>query len=121
VLSRLNGVAKQSQNDASARCQLAKAYAWLEQWNEALKESEICVHLNPESTEGHYRLMQLYRRMGQTEQAKEEFLKYEATSKRVADENTRREETIKTFLYTIEKQEPTQTKSGAAANDSTER
>jgi Flp pilus assembly protein TadD len=121
VLRRLNGAAKQSQNDASARCQLAKAYAWLEQWNEALKESEICVRLNPESTEAHYRLMQLYRRMGQAEQAKEEFLMYEATSKRVADENTRREETIKTFLYTIEKQQPAQTKSGAPANDSTER
>jgi Flp pilus assembly protein TadD len=121
ALRRLNAVAKQSPNDPSARCQLGKAYLWLEQWNEALKESEICVRLNPESTEGHYRLMQLYRRMGQTEHAKEEFFMYKASSKRVSDENTRREETIKTFLYTIEKQEPAQTKSGAAANNSTER
>jgi hypothetical protein len=33
---------------------------------------------------------------------------YEAASKRMADANARRDETIKTFLYTIQKETPDQ-------------
>jgi tetratricopeptide (TPR) repeat protein len=104
VLRRLKDAAHGLPNYAPAHCQLGKAYHWMEQWDDALRESEVCARLAPDSPDAHYRLMQIYRHMGQTEQAKEQARLYEAASKRVADDNARRDETIKTFVYTIGQQ-----------------
>ncbi len=106
ILRRLNAAAAQLPKDASPHCQLGRAYRWLEQWQPALRESEICARLDPDSAQAHYRLAQLYHHEGQAERAKQEMNLYEAASKRVADENTRRDETMKTFLYTIQKETP---------------
>lgn len=106
TLRRLHAAANLLPKDASPHCQLGKAYRWLEQWPEALRESEICARMDPNSAEAHYRLAQIYQRLGQRERSQREMELYDDASKRTADENARRDETMKTFLYTIQKETP---------------
>ena len=106
ILKRLNVAAERLPNDAGPHCQLGRIYRWLEQWPAALRESEICARLDPDSAQAHYRLGQIYHHEGQLEKAKQEMKLFEAASKRVADENARRDETMKTFLYSIQKETP---------------
>jgi len=105
---RLHAAANLLPKDASPRCQLGKAYRWLENWQEALVESGTCVRMDPDSADAHYRLAQIYRHLGQPERAQKEMKLYEAASLRVADENARREATLKTFLYSIQNQQSDQ-------------
>jgi Tfp pilus assembly protein PilF len=81
---------------------LGKAYRWLERWQDALRESEICARMDPNSADAHYRLAQIYQHLGQQQRAEEQMKLYESASSRVADENARRDETIRTFLYSIQ-------------------
>jgi tetratricopeptide (TPR) repeat protein len=106
ILRRLNAAAERLPSDPGPHCQLGRAYRWLEQWPAALRESEICARLDPDSAQAHYRLGQIYRHEGQQEKANQEMSLYETAAKRVADENARRDETMKTFLYTIQKETP---------------
>ncbi len=106
ILKRLRASAGLLPKDASPHCQLGRAYRWLERWQEALGESETCARLDPDSADAHYRLAQIYRHVGQTEQWQKEMKLYEAASKRVADENARHDATMKTFLYTIQNKTP---------------
>lgn len=106
ILKRLNTAAESLPNDPGPHCQLGRAYRWLEQWPAALRESETCARLDPDSAQAHYRLGQIYHHEGQLEKAKQEMKLFEAASKRVADENARRDETMKTFLYSIQKDTP---------------
>lgn len=106
ILRRLNAAATHLPKDPSPHCQLGRAYRWLEQWHKTLQESEICVRLDPDSAQAHYRLAQIYHHEGDEARAKQEMSLYEEDSKRVADENARRDETIKTFLYTIQGETP---------------
>ena len=106
ILQRLNAAAGRLPNDPGPHCQLGRVYRWLEQWPAALRESEICARLDPDSAQAHYRLGQIYHHQGQPEKAKQEMTLYEGASRRVADENTRRDETMKTFLYSIQKETP---------------
>src|SRR6202158_546734 len=106
ILRRLRASASLLPKDASPHCQLGKAYRWLERWQEALSESETCARLDVNSADAHYRLAQIYQHLGKLERSQEEMKLYDAASKRLADENARREETMKTFLYTIRDQTP---------------
>jgi tetratricopeptide (TPR) repeat protein len=106
ILRRLNSAVGLLPKDASPHCQLGKAYRWVKKWPEALRESEVCARLDPNSAEAHYRLAQIYHHAGKEERSQEEMKLYEAASQRVADENERRDETMKTFLYTIQKETP---------------
>jgi len=108
ILRRLNTAARRLPDDPGPHCQLGRAYRWMEQWQPALQESEVCVRLDPDSAQPHYRLAQIYQHLGQQERSKAEMKIYETVSKRMADENAKREETIKTFLYTIQKAAPGQ-------------
>ena len=74
----------------------------MERWQEALGESETCARLDSNSPDAHYRLAQIYQHLGQLEHWQKEMKLYEGASKRLADENARRDETMKTFLYTIQ-------------------
>jgi len=102
IIKRLNAAAKVLTNDASPHCQLGKAYRWIENWQDALRESETCARIDPNSADAHYRLAQIYQHLGQQTRSEQEMKLYEAASTRVADENARRDETIKTFLYSIQ-------------------
>ena len=62
--------------------------------------------MDPNSAEAHYRLAQIYQHLGQRERSQQEMKFYDDASKRTADENARRDETMKTFLYTIQKEAP---------------
>jgi Flp pilus assembly protein TadD len=105
-LRRLRAAASLLPKDAAAHCQLGKAYRWLGQWHEALGESQICARMDPDSAEAHYRLAQIYEHAGQRDQKQKEIKLYEAASTRVADENARREATMKTFLYHLRQDQP---------------
>jgi tetratricopeptide (TPR) repeat protein len=102
ILRRLRAAVRLMPNDALAHCQLGKAYRWLERWQEALGESETCARLDPDSAEAHFRLAQIYQHLGVAEKSKREMELYEAASLKVADENARRDATMKTFIYTIQ-------------------
>ena len=106
TLRRLNAAASLLPTDASPHCQLAKAYRWLERWQDALRESETCAQMDPNSAEAHYRLAQIYQHFGQRERSRQEMKLHDDASKRIEDENARRDETMKTFLYTIQKETP---------------
>jgi Flp pilus assembly protein TadD len=105
ILRRLHAsVALLPKDDAAPHCQLGKVYRWLDRWPEALDESEVCVRLDPESADAHYRLAQIYEHMQQPEKQRKEIKLYETASKLMADENARRQATMKTFLYTMQKE-----------------
>ena len=104
ILRRLNAATAKLPNEASPHCQLGKAYRWVERWQEALRESEICARLEPNSADAHYRLAQIYQHLGQQQRSQQEMKLYETASARLADENAKRDETIRTFLYSIQSQ-----------------
>jgi tetratricopeptide (TPR) repeat protein len=104
IIERLRVASKSTSNDASPHCQLGRVYRWVERWPDALQESQICVRLDPDSADGHYRLAQIFQHLGQPEKFKQQMDLYERASKRVEDENARRDATMKTFLYTIQKE-----------------
>jgi tetratricopeptide (TPR) repeat protein len=103
ILRRLHAAAKQLPRDASPHCQLGRVYRWIEKLQEARDQAETCVHLDASSAESHYRLAQIYQRMGQKQLAEQEMKFYDAAAEHLANENARRRETMKTFLYTIQK------------------
>ena len=102
ILRRLRTSETLLPKDVSPHCQLGKAYRWLERWPEALTESKICVRMDPNSADAHYRLAQIYQHMGQKEQSQNEVKLYEAASTKLAEENAHREATMKTFIYTMQ-------------------
>ena len=102
ILRRLKAAAGALAGEASPHCQLGKAYRWIERWQEALRESETCARMDPSLAEAHYRVAQIYQHLGQQQRSEQEMKLYEAASARVADENARRDESIKTFLYSIQ-------------------
>lgn len=105
ILRRLHAsIALLPRDDAAPHCQLGKVYRWLDRWPEALGESEVCVRLDPESADAHYRLAQIYEHMQQPEKQRREIKLFETESKRMADDNARRQATMKTFLYTMQKE-----------------
>lgn len=106
ILRRLHAAAGPLPHDAGPHCQLGRAYRWMEQWQQARHEMETCARMDPSFAEAHYRLAQIYRRMGQPELAQREIKLYETAAQRQADENARRDEAMKTFLYTIQQQQP---------------
>lgn len=103
IQRRLHMAANLIPDNPAPHCQLGKVYRWLEQWQQAREQSEICVSMDPNSADGHYRLAQIYQHLGQADRSHQEMSLYRAASQRMADENARRDETMKTFLYTIQK------------------
>ena len=101
ILSRLRTATTLLPSDAAAQCQLGRAFRWLERWQEAQRAFEECVRLDPNSDDGHYRLAQIYQRLGDRQRSEQQMELYRAASQRIADENARRDQTMKTFLLTI--------------------
>ena len=106
IVKRLRGAAGILADDPSPHCELAKVYRSLDRWQEAQPEAETCARLDPNSAEAHYRLAQIYRRLGNSEKSQQQMKLYETASQRQADENQRRDETIKAFVYTIRAERP---------------
>jgi len=93
-------------NDPSPHCKLAKVYLSMDRLQEALPEAETCARLDTNSPEAHYRLAQIYRRLGSAEKSEQQVKLYETAAQRQADENKRRDETVKAFVYTIRAETP---------------
>ena len=108
ILRRLHAAVGALPRDASPHCQLGRAYRWMDRWQEALRESETCVRLDPDSAQSHYHLAQIYQHLGQKDRALREMNLYQNDSKILADENARRDQTMKTFLLSIQKETPGQ-------------
>lgn len=106
ILHRLQLSTNLERNDPAPHCQLGKVYRWLDKWQEARAESETCVRMDPNSADGHYRLAQIYQHLGESERSQQEMARYKSASQQMADENARRDETIKTFLYTVQNETP---------------
>ena len=106
ILHRLRVASTLLPNDAAPHCELGRALRWIENWQGALAELETCARFDPDSAEAHYRLAQLYQHFNRERDSERELQLYEVASKHVADENARREETLKTFLLTIQKEKP---------------
>jgi Tfp pilus assembly protein PilF len=104
IVRRLRLAANRETRDPAPHCQLSKVYRWLDEWPEARTESESCVRMDPNSADGHYRMAQIYQHLGESERSRQEMALYKAASQRMAEENLRRDQTMKTFLYTIQKQ-----------------
>ena len=106
IVRRLRLAANRETRDPAPHCQLGKVYRWLDEWPEARAESENCVRMDPNSADGHYRMAQIYQHLGESERSRQEMALYKAASQRMAEENLRRDQTMKTSLYTIQKQTP---------------
>jgi tetratricopeptide (TPR) repeat protein len=106
ILRRLRAASALLTNDASPWCQIGEVYRWMERWQDAVRASETCVRMDPDSADGHYRLARLYQHLGEHARSQQEMALFQAASKRIADQNARRDETMKTFLYTIQKETP---------------
>ena len=87
--------------ESGPHCELGRLYVWLEEWKPALRQSELCAQLDPDSAPAHYRLAQVYRRSGQMQRSEEQLRLFQAASKRLDQQNEQRERTRKTFLYTL--------------------
>ena len=65
------GLKRAPQADLTARCELARAYEWTNQLEDARKQMEICVKSDV-SPQNHYRMGVIYRRLGLTDLARKE-------------------------------------------------
>jgi tetratricopeptide (TPR) repeat protein len=106
IVKRLRVAAGILPSAPAPHCQLAKVYRSMDRWHEALPEAESCARMDVNSAEAHYHLAQIYRRLDSAEKSQQEMKLYEAASRRQADENKQRDETMKAFVYTIRKETP---------------
>jgi tetratricopeptide (TPR) repeat protein len=102
ILRRLQQAVRIAPNEPVARCQLGKAFEWLQQWQEARAQLEKCVRLEPDSPEGHYRLARVYRRLGLSSLANEQTTLQQQAAQRQSEESTRRTNTVTRFLVLLD-------------------
>jgi len=101
VLERLRLAARQAPDDATARCSLGQALEWSREWRPAKTEMEACLRLDPDSIEGHYRMAEIARHLGDTERAQEETKRHDEAQQRLVKANAERDRTLQKFLYTM--------------------
>lgn len=101
ILRRLGTAASRSPRNPLARCEYGKALYQTRDWPRARSELQACVHLDPDSIEGHYRLARVYEHYGEKDLARKELALRAAASSRLAAINDAREESVKGFLYTM--------------------
>jgi tetratricopeptide (TPR) repeat protein len=102
VIRRLQHAALAGPKEPVVRCQLGKAFEWLEQWREARPEMEACVRLDPGSPDGHYQLSRIYRRLGLNTLADRQTNLQEAAARRQSEESVRRTESVTRFLVLLD-------------------
>ncbi|HCC56233.1 MAG TPA: hypothetical protein DEQ47_03050 [Solibacterales bacterium] len=101
IIAKLEAAARSTPKDALARCQLGKAYEWANRLAQARVEMEACVALQPDATEGHYRLARIYRQLGLKDLAAEQNRLQQEASRRESDLSARRAETVEKFLFDL--------------------
>jgi tetratricopeptide (TPR) repeat protein len=106
-LARLRKAVQLAGDNATARCQLGKAFELNQQWKDARQQMEECVRLRPDSTEWHYRLSRIYVRLGLGDLAKEQDRLRAEADQKLAAQSQQRYATLARFLYALgSKSEP---------------
>lgn len=101
ITAQLEAAVKAAPRDTLARCQLGKAYEWGHQWAAARTTMEACVALQPNATEGHYRLARVYRQLGLKDLAAQQNRLQQAAALRESDESVRRAGSVQKFLFDL--------------------
>jgi len=91
---------KAPRDDATARCELGRAYEWSADWPEARREMEACIALAP-SAQNHYRLGLIYRALKLPDLASKEMKLREEAVAKTTDENARRTNAVQAFQYVL--------------------
>jgi tetratricopeptide (TPR) repeat protein len=86
--------------NATAKCELARAYEWSGEWTEARRQMEACIALDP-SAQNHYRLGLIYSALQLPELARGQMKLREAAMAKIADENARRQDAVQAFQYVM--------------------
>jgi Tfp pilus assembly protein PilF len=80
--------------NATAACALGQAYAWSDRPQEARRALETCVKLDP-TPQNHYRLAQIYRKLGQTDLAQKQLEARSRLSKALSDQTASAADSLK--------------------------
>ena len=86
------------QGSAVGHCELGRAYEWNGKLQDARKEMEVCVRLDP-SPQNHYRLALLYRKLGEPELAHKEMELRTAILARMSEETALGLNALEGFEY----------------------
>jgi tetratricopeptide (TPR) repeat protein len=86
---------------AAAYLQMGIVFTSRQQFTEAVSALEKAVALAPDSREGHYRLAQLYRRIGNHAKADQEFAIYQHEEAAAAESAQRERKTVQQFVYEL--------------------
>lgn len=101
TVERLRRAASLAPANPTARCALGQALEWAGQWQEAGKQTEVCIRLRPDSAEAHYRMANIFRHLGETQRAQEQIKLHDEAQQRLVETNAQRDRTLKKFLYTM--------------------
>lgn len=71
-----------------ARCELARSYEWSERWEDARRQMQVCVKLEP-LPQNHYRLSLIYSQLGLSELAHQEMKLRERALQHQTEEGAR--------------------------------
>ncbi len=104
ILRRLASASARSPQNALIRCEYGRALDQAHDFMQARTQLEVCVQLDPNSIEGHYRLARIYERLGQKDMGRKELALRSDAERRLAASNEARENSVKQFLYTIGQQ-----------------
>ena len=107
ILRRLASASARSPQNALVRCEYGRALYQAHDFTQARSQLEVCVQLDPDSIEGHYRLARLYERLGLKDLGRRELALRSDAEHRLAASNEARENSVKKFLYTIDQQHAT--------------
>jgi tetratricopeptide (TPR) repeat protein len=86
---------------ASASLQLGILYEERRDFSRAIAAYQEAVATDPQIREAHYRLAQVYRRIGEKQKAEQELAAYNRISRQVAAQNEREAHEIPQFVYTL--------------------
>jgi tetratricopeptide (TPR) repeat protein len=92
----------------SAYLELGILYSQRKDYPEAISAYEKAIEITPLPAEAHYRLGQVYRRMGQAEKAGKETELFKQVSEQKKSEAERERHKIQQFVYTLRSQSPSQ-------------
>jgi tetratricopeptide (TPR) repeat protein len=91
---------------AEAELQLGIVYADQGDAAAAIPHYQRAIEIAPETEEGHFRLAQAYRHVGEPEKSKEELQLYQQLSKKSSETLERERHEIRQFVYTLRDQQP---------------
>ena len=82
--------------NATAACALGQAYAWNNRPQAARPKMETCVELDP-TPQNHYRLAQVYRKLGETGLAQQQLEARSKLLKKLSDQTAKAADSLKTL------------------------